>query len=216
MNKNNVIEFENSVNLSDPLTDMLRTGARQLIYEAVETELEEFIEQFKDRRLENGRAAVIRNGYQPERQLQTSIGPVTVKIPKVRAKDGNPVTFNSKLVPPWIRKIRSPEAALPWLYLKGISTGEMGNALKVLIDNQAERFSPATVSRLKQKWAEDYKKWQIRRLDQDKWVYLWADGSVSRAQAAAQAAPVRNCTKDEGRSLGVALQEEASNHLKRL
>lgn len=216
MNKNNIIEFENPVNLSDPLTDLLRTGARQLIYEAVEAELEEFMSQFKDRQLENGRAAVIRNGYQPERQLQTSIGPVTVKIPKVRAKDGNPVTFNSKLVPPWVRKTRSLEAALPWLYLKGISTGEMGNALKVLVGNQAEGFSPATVSRLKQKWAEDYKEWQDRRLDQDKWVYICADGSVSRAQAAAQAAPVRNCTKDEGRSLGVALQEEASNHLKRL
>ncbi len=82
--------------------------------------------------------------------------------------------------------------------------------------NQAEGFSPATVSQLKQKRAEDYKKWQVQRPDQDKWVYLRADGSVSRAQAAAQAAPVRNCTKDEGRSLGVALQEEASNHLKRL
>ena len=179
MNKNNIIEFENPVNLSDPLTDLLRTGARQLIYEAVEAELEEFISQFKDRQLENGRAAVIRNGYQPERQLQTSIGPVTVKIPKVRAKDGNPVTFNSKLVPPWVRKTRSLEAALPWLYLKGISTGEMGNALKVLVGNQAEGFSPATVSRLKQKWAEDYKEWQDRRLDQDKWVYIWADGIYS-------------------------------------
>ena len=172
MNKNNIIEFENPVNLSDPLIDLLRTGARQLIYEAVEAELEEFMSQFKDRQLENGRAAVIRNGYQPERQLQTSIGPVTVKIPKVRAKAGNPVTFNSKLVPPWVRKTRSLEAALPWLYLKGISTGEMGNALKVLVGNQAEGFSPATVSRLKQKWAEDYKEWQDRRLDQDKWVYL--------------------------------------------
>ena len=179
MNKNNIIEFENPVNLSDPLTDLLRTGARQLIYEAVEAELEEFMIQFEDRQLENGRAAVIRNGYQPERQLKTSIGPVTVKIPKVRAKAGNPVTFNSKLVPPWVRKTRSLEAALPWLYLKGISTGEMGNALKVLVGNQAEGFSPATVSRLKQKWAEDYKEWQDWRLDQDKWVYIWADGIYS-------------------------------------
>ncbi len=97
--------------------------------------------------------------------------------------DGNHVTFNSKLVPPWVRKTRSLEAALSWLYLKGISTVEMGNALKVLVGNQAEGFSPATVSRLKQKWAENYKKWQARRLDHDKWVYLWVDGTYSGLRA---------------------------------
>ncbi|KJS03944.1 MAG: transposase, partial [Gammaproteobacteria bacterium BRH_c0] len=104
---------------------MLRQGARDLIQRAVEAELSEYLQGFEDRRLEDGRAAVVRNGYHPERDIQTGIGPVTVKVPKVRAKDGKPVAFRSALVPPYVRKTRSLEAALPWLYLKGVSTGEM-------------------------------------------------------------------------------------------
>lgn len=87
---------------------------------------------FRNRRLEDGLAAVVRNGHQPEREIQTGIGAVTVKVPKVRAKDGRPVTFRSALVPPYVRKTRTLEAALPWLYLKGISSGEMESALEVL------------------------------------------------------------------------------------
>ncbi len=86
-----------------------------------------------DRRLEDGRAGVVRNGYLPEREIQTGIGPVTVQIPKIRSKTGAPVTFRSALVPPYVRKTQTLEAALPWLYLKGISSGEMGAALEVLV-----------------------------------------------------------------------------------
>lgn len=92
----------------------------------------------------------MRNGYQPQRELQTGVGPVTVRIPKVRSKSGDSVTSRSALVPPYVRKTRSLEAALPWLYLKGISTGEMSEALKVLLGPQAMGFSTASVSRLKQ------------------------------------------------------------------
>ena len=133
MNKSTVVEFEGPEQLTDSLTELLRMGAINLIQQAVEAELSGSMEQFSERLLEDGRSAVVRNGYQPERQLQTGIGPVTVKIPKVRAKDGDPVTFRSALVPAYVRKTKSLEAALPWLYLKGISTGEMSNALEVLI-----------------------------------------------------------------------------------
>lgn len=100
MSKSNVVEFSGREEIADPLTDLLRRAARALIQQVVEAELSEFMDRFEERRLEDGRAAVVRNGYQPERPIQTGIGPVTVKIPKVRAKDGQPVTFRSALVPP--------------------------------------------------------------------------------------------------------------------
>ena len=123
----------------------------------METELAELLSQHDDRRTEQGNAGVVRNGYLPERELQTGLGPVTVQIPKVRAKTGDAVTFRSALVPPYIRKTKSMEAAVPWLYLKGVSSGEMGEALKVLVGPQAQGLSASTVSRLKQVWGEEYR-----------------------------------------------------------
>jgi transposase-like protein len=181
--KNTVVQFSGREEMTDALTELLRTGAVQLIQQAVEAELVGFMEQFSGRLLEDGKAAVVRNGYHPERDIQTGIGPVTVKIPKVRSKDGEPVTFRSALVPPYIRKTASLEAALPWLYLKGISTGEMAEALKVLVGPEAAGLSASTVARLKQTWAEDYKIWCDKRLDKDRWVYIWADGVYSGLRA---------------------------------
>jgi len=183
MSKNNVVGFGSPEVMTDQLTELLRQGARKLIQQAVEAELTEFLKEFQERKLETGRLAVVRNGYQPEREIQTGIGPVVVKIPKVRGKDGRPVTFRSALVPPYVRKARSLEAALPWLYLKGVSTGEMASALEVLVGSEAKGLSASTVARLKRNWAEDYKVWRTRRLDQDRWVYLWADGIYSGLRA---------------------------------
>lgn len=183
MKKNNVVELAGREQFTDALTDLLRTGARQLIEQAVQAELAGFMEQFSDRSLDDGRAAIVRNGYHPERDIQTGIGPVTVKIPKVRAKDGSPVNFQSALVPPYVRKTRTLEAALPWLYLKGVSTGEMSNALEVLVGSEARGLSASTVARLKQTWAEDYTIWNKQSLDKDQWVYIWADGIYSGLRA---------------------------------
>ena len=132
MNKSNVVEFSSRDAIVDPLSELLRAGAGQLIYQAVEAELNELLAEHSERRLADGKAGVVRNGYLPARAIQTGLGPVTVRIPKVRAKTGEPVTFHSALVPPYVRKTKSLEAALPWLYLKGISSGEMGAALEVL------------------------------------------------------------------------------------
>ena len=153
MGKSNVVKFTNPAESTDPLNELLRQGARQLIEQAVNAELEELLENHSDRQLAEGRAAVVRNGYQPERDIQTGIGPVTVRVPKVRSKDGEPVTFRSALVPPYVRKTRSLEAALPWLYLKGISTGEMSDALEVLVGSEAKGLSASTTARLKRTWA---------------------------------------------------------------
>ncbi len=165
------------------MTALLRTGARTLIERAVEAELVEFMARFEGRRLEDGRAAVVRNGYQPERAIETGIGPVTVKIPKVRATCGEPVTFRSALVPPYVRKTRSLEGALSWLYLKGVSSGEMESALCALLGPEAKGLSASTVARLKQQWGEEYQSWRKSRLDKDRWVYLWADGIYSGLRA---------------------------------
>ena len=183
MDKNNVIELERRVIGSDPLTELLTEGARKLLAQAVESEVQELLEQYEDHRTEWGHAGVVRNGYLPERELQTGLGPIRVKIPKVRSKTGEPVSFQSVLVPPYIRKTPSLEAAVPWLYLKGVSSGEMNAALQVLIGPQAKGLSASTVSRLKQVWADEYRHWNDTSLDTDRWVYIWADGVYSGLRA---------------------------------
>lgn len=179
MSKDNVIDLFSPEAEADPLTALLRKGARELIHKAVESELEIFLQQFSDRKTSDGCAAVVRNGYLPERSIQTGIGPVKVKIPKVRAKDGQPVSFQSALVPPYLRKTQTVESFIPWLYLKGVSSGEMAPTLQALFGDNASGFSATTVSRLKQQWAEEYQDWRQQDLSQDQWVYIWADGIYS-------------------------------------
>jgi len=183
MKKGNVFEKEGQEGVIDPLTELLRDGARQLIHRAVDAELQELLSEYSGHKTEDGRAGVVKNGYHPEREIQTGVGPVTVKIPKVRSRTGEPVTFHSALVPPYVRKTKTLEAALPWLYLKGISTGEMKDALKVLIGPKAAGLSASVVSRLKQEWAKEYMKWSEEALDKDRWVYVWADGVYSGVRA---------------------------------
>jgi putative transposase len=183
MNKSHVIALEDRVESLDPLTELLRAGARQLIEQAVEAELQELLAAHADRLRADGRAGVVRNGYLPEREIQTGLGPVTVRIPKVRVKTGEPVTFRSALVPPYVRKTRSLEAALPWLYLKGVSSGEMEAALEVLVGPEAKGLSASTVSRLTHSWAQEYQEWQKSCLDKAHWVYVWADGIYSGLRA---------------------------------
>lgn len=183
MKKSTVIDLSSPAQTSDPLTDLIRQGARKLIEQAIEAELAFFMDALSERRLNDGRAGVVRNGYQPEREIQTGIGPVPVKVPKVRAKDGKATRFRSALVPPYVRKPRSLAAALPWLYLKGISTGEMEAALETLVGSEAKGLSVSTVARLKQQWATEYDDWRTTRLDRDQWVYIWANGIYSGLRA---------------------------------
>jgi putative transposase len=176
METTNIVDFARRDGMMDALTDLLRTGAQQLIATAVEAELASYLAQFADLRTETGHAAVVRNGHHPERPFQTGIGPVSVRIPKVRSKDGQPVTFRSALVPPYVRRTKTLEAALPWLYLKGISSGEMAPAFKVLLGPEAKGLSANTVSRLKRDWAKEYDGWREVELDDEPIVYIWADG----------------------------------------
>ena len=209
MNKNTVVSLQDREQISDPLTELVRAGARKLIEQAIDIELQELLSQYTGQQTDSGHVAVVRNGYLPERAIQTGIGPVTVKIPKVRSRSGAPVTFHSALVPPYIRKTRSLEAAIPWLYLKGVSSGEMGEALKILVGPEAEGLSASTVSRLKQVWAQEYRDWRSSRVDQDRWVYLWADGIYSglRAEQAKLCALVIMGVNERGEKHFLAIED---------
>ena len=174
-----IIEFSGRDAVSDRLTELLRKGARELLQTAVEAELEAFPGRFADRRTPEGRAGAVRNGHHPERAVQTGIGPVTVKVPKVRSKTGAPVSFESALVPPYVGKAGTIESALPWLNLKGISAGGMGAASKALSGPDATGFSARTVSRLKTRWAGEYDQWRKTNPGRDDRVYIRADGIYS-------------------------------------
>lgn len=179
MSEDTVVRFRNPDSVRDALTELLREGAGQLLRQAVQSELEELLDEHAEQRDAQGRTAVVKNGHLPEREVLTGIGPVAVRVPKVRSRTDEPVVFRSSLVPPYVRKAKSIEAALPWLYLRGISTGEMAAALSVLVGEQARGLSAPVVSRLKLKWQSEHRRWCARRLDAERWVYLWVDGIYS-------------------------------------
>jgi transposase-like protein len=177
MSKNKSIELKKPGEFSeDPLTELLRNGARQLISDAVEAELQELLSQYAEFKNEQGHLQIVRNGYLPERLIQTGIGQIKVKVPKIRDKSGQGVKFNSALLPPYLRKTRSVEEVLPWLYLKGISTGDFQEALEALLGSDAKGLSASTISRLKSVWEQEQAAWSRRSLASKRYVYIWADG----------------------------------------
>jgi len=158
------------------LDALVRRGAQRILQQAIEAEVAQLLEQFENVKTLQGVRAVVRNGYLPARDILTGAGPVAVSVPKVRDRSGNGVKFNSAIVPPYVRKSPRVSAALPWLYLKGISTGDMGEALQVLLGADAKGLSPNVVSRLKAQWADEQRQWSERDLSQARHVYWWADG----------------------------------------
>jgi transposase-like protein len=155
---------------------MLRARARRLIAEAVEAELPEFLAGVQEHKDSRGRRAVVRNGYLPEREIQTGIGSVSVKVPKVRDRTGSGIQFRSQLLPPYLRRTKSLEEPIPWLYLKGVSTGDFHEALTALLGSKAKGLSAGAVSRLKAQWAEEHERWSQRSLQTKRYVYFWVDG----------------------------------------
>ncbi|MEO0767955.1 MAG: transposase, partial [Cyanobacteria bacterium J06649_4] len=179
MTQDNLVKFKTPAtteSFNDTLSELLRQGARQLIAGAVEAELNEFLSQYQGLRDEAGRQAVVRNGYLPARTITTGVGEVDIQVPKVRDRTGRGIKFNSLLLPPYLKRSRSVEEVLPWLYLKGISTGDFSEALSALLGPDAKGLSPATISRLKSKWQEEHQDWQERSLRHKRYVYVWADG----------------------------------------
>ena len=167
---------------NDPLHELIRQGARDLIAQAVETELESLLKQCADVKTPDGRRAVVRNGHLPKRTVQTGVGDVEVQVPKVRDRSGSGIRFNSHLLPPYLKRARSLEELIPWLYLRGVSSGDFQEALSALVGEQANGLSANTVSRLKAKWLDEHKDWQRRDLSQKRYVYWWADGVYSNVR----------------------------------
>ena len=158
------------------LDELVRQGARQVIRQVIEAELMELLSSCANVTTLKGKRAVVRNGYLPEREILTAAGPIAVQVPKVRDRSGSGIKFNSNIVPPYVRKSPRVSAALPWLYLKGISTGDMGEALRVLLGEEAKGLSANVVSRLKAQWADEHEAWSRRDLSRSRYVYWWADG----------------------------------------
>ena len=164
---------------SDPLTEVLRSGARSLLARAVEAEVAGFLDGHSEARTEEGRRRLVRHGHLPEREIMTGIGPVAVRAPRVRDRTGQGaerIRFSSALLPPYARRSKSLEVLIPVLYLKGISTGDFAAALAALLGPDAGGLSASTVARLTEVWADQHAHWLKRDLSARHYVYFWADG----------------------------------------
>lgn len=178
MSHDNVFAVKNPAvanEVRDALTEVLREGARTLLAQAIEAEVAEFLVGHADERDVAGRARMVRNGHLPTRTIQTGIGAVDVKAPRVRDRAGQ-LHFSSSILPPYLRRTKTMEELLPWLYLKGISTGGFGEALAALLGRDAPGLSAGTISRLKAIWQQEHAQWEKRSLAHKRYVYLWADG----------------------------------------
>ena len=192
MNENStVVRFPQPEVVDDPLTEVLRAGARRLLAQAIEAEAEAFLAGMADWRLADGRARFVRHGHGPERTIQSGIGSVAVQRVKVRdrapAEGERRVRFTSRILPRWARRTRSLDALLPVLYLRGVSTGDFQEALAALLGKEAPNLSPSVVARLKSDWQGEYERWQQRDLSARRYVYIWADGVYLQARMEPQA-----------------------------
>jgi len=182
----NIVRLRQPDAIDDPLTEVLRAGARQLLAQAVELEAAAFLAAREDLRLPDGRPRLVRHGHGPARSIQTGIGPVPVARVKIRDRgagvEGERVRFSSAILPRWARRTKSLDALLPVLYLRGISTGDFQEALAALLGKDAPNLSPAVVGRLTAEWQGEYDRWQARDLSARRYVYVWADGVYLQAR----------------------------------
>ena len=181
MSEDRVVELRHPGSFSeDPLTAVLRSGAQRLLAQAVEMEVTAFIAAHGDLEDDAGRRRVVRHGHHRERRVQTGIGPVAVRCPRVRDRGGSgeagKIRFTSAILPPYLRRAKSIEELLPWLYLKGISTGDFTEALAALLGPDAPGLSASTITRLKDVWQGELARWEKRDLSARRYLYFWADG----------------------------------------
>ena len=171
------VEFP-STEATDVLTEILREGAQTLLVQAVEAEVTEWIDRHSHLKDEKGHQQVVRNGRLPDRKITTGLGQIEIRQPRVhdRRDEGDAEKFTSKILPPYLRKTKSIEELIPWLYLKGISTGDFGEALQSLLGRDVPGLSASTITRLKSTWESDYRDWSKRSLEGKQYVYVWADG----------------------------------------
>ncbi len=179
MTDTNVLQFSQPGTFADPLTEILRNGARALLAQAVEAEVATLLERHADEVSEDGRRRLVRHGHLPEREIMTGIGPVGVRCPRVRDRIGqgaDRIRFSSAILPPYARRSKSLEVLVPILYLKGVSTGDFEEALAALLGKDAGGLSASTVGRLKEAWLDEHARWSRRDLSAKRYVYFWVDG----------------------------------------
>lgn len=187
MPNDNVTKLIQPGAFEDPLTDVLRDGARRLLAQAVEAEVAGFLDKHANLKTENGLRRVVRHGHLPEREVMTGIGPLTVRQPRVRdrgavANAPERIRFTPAILPPYARRSKSLEVLIPILYLKGISTGDFADALAALLGKDAPGLSASTIARLKEVWTDEHNRWRRRDLSARRYVYVWADGIYLQAR----------------------------------
>jgi putative transposase len=186
-----VVSLRQPDRIEDPLTAILRSGARRLLAQAIEAEADAFLVTMKGVQLPDGRDRVVRHGHGPERQVQTGIGPVAVQRVRLRDRGANEtngrICFTSAILPRWARRTRSLDALLPILYLRGVSMGDFQEALAALLGKDAPNLSASVIARLRAEWEADYTHWQRRDLSARRYVYIWADGIYLQARMEPQA-----------------------------
>jgi transposase-like protein len=183
----NVTKLIQPGSFEDPLTQVLRDGARTLLAQAIEAEVAEFLAKHADLKTEDGRGRVVRHGHLPEREVMTGIGPVVVRQPRIRdrgvdAESAERIRFTPAILPPYARRSKSLEVLIPILYLKGISTGDFEEALAALLGKDAPGLSASTIARLKESWIDEHNRWKRRDLSARRYVYVWADGIYLQAR----------------------------------
>ena len=181
MTNDNVTKPIQPGTFNDQLTEILRKGAHALLAHAVEAEVSAFLESHADLKTSEGHQRVVRHGHLPVREVMTGIGAVTVRQPRARDREAaadspDRLRFTPSILPPHVRRSKSIETLLPILYLKGISTGDFGEALAALLGPDAPGLSATTIARLKQVWSDEHARWQSRDLSARHYVYVWADG----------------------------------------
>ena len=179
MTETNVFQLSQPGTFADPLTEVLRNGARALLAQAIEAEVAALLASHTEKRTEDGRQRLVRHGHLPEREIMTGIGPVAVRCPRVRDRLGEGaerIRFSSAILPPYARRTKSLEVLIPIIYLKGVSTGDFEEALIGLLGKDAGGLSASTVSRLKDAWSQEHARWSKRDLSAKRYVYFWVDG----------------------------------------
>lgn len=173
------VAFREQFDVVSPLDELVREGARRMLQTAIDAEVSAFVSAHDDRRDDAGRRLVVRNGSLPAREILTGAGPLTVQQARVRDNSPDPnerVTFAPSVLPAYLRRTDAIEELIPWLYLKGISTSDFGEALQALVGEQAKGLSANVVVRLKEQWSDEYNAWNRRDLSDKQYVYVWADG----------------------------------------
>ena len=174
-----VLEFRAQFGQASPMDELVRHGAQQMLQSAIEMEVDDFLTQHAERRDARGNRLVVRNGYLPSREILTGAGRLAVEQARVRdnsSKKKDRVRFSSSILPPYLRRSKAIDELIPWLYLKGISTGDFTEALQALVGEDAPALSPNVIVRLTNEWSQEYDTWSRRDLSEKQYVYVWADG----------------------------------------